>query len=113
MTKPVFPSAHCCAAPRPDRSWALPPSLCSSRFFGGTNFASLSGAASWLNVAASLGIIAIPIGLLMIAGELDISIGSLVPAGSMTVRHHIGLLRTADIVWASVAALGLGRTWSG
>ena len=40
--------------------------------FGGANFASPNGAASWLNVAASLGIIAIPIGLLMIAGELDI-----------------------------------------
>jgi len=53
--------------------------------FGGLSFASVSGAASWLNVAAALGIIAIPIGLLMIARELDISIGSLVPAGSMTV----------------------------
>ena len=39
--------------------------------FGGSNFASATGAASWLNVAASLGIVAIPIGLLMIAGELD------------------------------------------
>ncbi len=54
-------------------------------FFGGTNFASATGAASWLNVAASIGIVALPIGLLMIAGELDISIGSLIPAGSMTV----------------------------
>jgi simple sugar transport system permease protein len=54
-------------------------------FFGGINFASATGAASWLNVAASIGIVALPIGLLMIAGELDISIGSLIPAGSMTV----------------------------
>src|SRR5580704_11868988 len=51
--------------------------------FGGSNFASATGAASWLNVAASLGIVAIPIGLLMIAGELDISI--VIPAGSVTV----------------------------
>ena len=51
--------------------------------FGGTNFASATGAASWLNVAASLGIVSLPIGLLMIAGELDISIGSLIPAGSI------------------------------
>lgn len=53
--------------------------------FGSVDFLKPSGAASWLNVAASLGIIALPIGLLMIAGELDISIGAMIPAGSMTV----------------------------
>lgn len=53
--------------------------------FGGTHFTSLGGAASWLNVAANLGIIAIPIGFLMIAGELDISIGAMVPAASMSM----------------------------
>ena len=75
--------------------------------FGGSNFASLSGAASWLNVAASLGIIAIPIGLLMIAGELDISIGSLIPAGSMTVAIISGHFH-APILVGIVAALALG-----
>lgn len=53
--------------------------------FGSTKFLEPAGAASWLNVAANLGIIALPIGLLMIAGELDISIGAMIPAGSMTV----------------------------
>lgn len=53
--------------------------------FGGSTFTSLAGAASWLNVAANLGIIAIPIGFLMIAGELDISIGAMVPAASMSM----------------------------
>jgi simple sugar transport system permease protein len=75
--------------------------------FGGSNFASLTGAASWLNVAASLGIVAMPIGLLMIAGELDISIGSLIPAGSMTVAiisGHYG----APIFVGVIAALALG-----
>jgi len=51
--------------------------------FGGEHFFSFGGSASWLNVAANLGIIAIPIGFLMIAGELDISIGAMVPAASM------------------------------
>lgn len=37
---------------------------------------------SWLNVAANLGVIAIPVGLLMIAGELDISVGAMVPFGA-------------------------------
>jgi simple sugar transport system permease protein len=51
--------------------------------FGGRNFMTMGAVASWLNVAANLGIIAIPIGFLMIAGELDISIGAMVPAASM------------------------------
>lgn len=62
--------------------------------FGGTNFLTGDAVASWLNVAANLGIIAIPIGFLMIAGELDISIGAMVPAASMimgVVSGHFGL----------------------
>jgi simple sugar transport system permease protein len=53
--------------------------------FGGVLFISPQGIASWLNVAANLGIIAVPIGFLMIAGELDISIGAMVPAASMCI----------------------------
>lgn len=62
--------------------------------WGGLSFMKPAGIASWLNVAANLGIVAIPVGLLMIAGELDISIGSMIPAGSMTVAlvsGHYGL----------------------
>jgi simple sugar transport system permease protein len=75
--------------------------------FGGSNFASASGAASWLNVAASLGIVAIPIGLLMIAGELDISIGSMIPAGSVTLAIISGHFH-APILVGIGAALALG-----
>ena len=78
-------------------------------FFGGMNFVSATGAASWLNVAASIGIIALPIGLLMIAGELDISIGSLIPAGSMTVAIISGHYQLPIIV-GIVAALAVGAT---
>ena len=53
--------------------------------FGGVDLGSLLGAASWINFAANLGIVALPVGLLMIAGEIDISIGAMIPAGSMTV----------------------------
>ncbi|MEI4488908.1 ABC transporter permease [Frigidibacter sp. MR17.14] len=53
--------------------------------FGGADMGTMLGAASWVNFAANLGIVAIPVGLLMIAGELDISIGAMIPAGSMTV----------------------------
>ena len=53
--------------------------------FGGATFVSVQGIASWLNVAANLGIIAVPIGFLMIAGELDISVGAMVPGASMCI----------------------------
>ena len=62
--------------------------------FGGLTFLKPAGMASWLNVAANLGVIAIPVGLLMIAGELDISVGAMVPFGAMTVAvisGHFGL----------------------
>ncbi|BDT67118.1 hypothetical protein os1_12870 [Comamonadaceae bacterium OS-1] len=75
--------------------------------FGGATFLSAGGAASWLNIAAELGIIALPIGLLMIAGQLDLSIGSVIPASSMTVAivsGHFGLPMPVGMA----AALGLG-----
>ena len=70
--------------------------------FGGLNFLKIAGMSSWLNVAASLGIIAIPVGLLMIAGELDVSVGAMVPAGAMmtaVIAGHFGLS-----IWYGVAA---------
>jgi len=76
-------------------------------FFGGARFVGPNGAASWLNVAASLGIIALPIGLLMIAGELDISVGSMIPAGSMTCAIIAGHF-DGPILLGIVAALALG-----
>jgi len=75
--------------------------------FGSMKFLEPAGAASWLNVACNLGIIAIPVGLLMIAGELDISVGAMIPAGSMTVAilsGHFGLP-----IWVGIlGSLGVG-----
>lgn len=75
--------------------------------FGGITFLKPAGMSSWLNVAANLGLIAIPVGLLMIAGELDISVGAMVPFGAMTVAvisGHYGLS-----IWLGMAvALGFG-----
>ncbi|QFY60443.1 ABC transporter permease [Rhizobium grahamii] len=79
--------------------------------FGSTKFLEPSGAASWLNVACNLGIIAIPVGLLMIAGELDISIGAMIPAGSMTVAilsGHYGLPIWVGIVGSLSVGLVVG-----
>ncbi len=69
--------------------------------FGGITFLQPAGMSSWLNVAANLGIIAIPVGLLMIAGELDISVGAMVPFGAMTVAvisGHYGMS-----IWLGIA----------
>jgi simple sugar transport system permease protein len=71
--------------------------------FGGLSFVTIGSTAAWLNIAAGLGIIAIPIGLLMIAGELDISVGSMIPAGSMTtaiISGHYGMQ-----IWVAIAAV--------
>jgi len=73
--------------------------------FSGVEFLSLGGVASWLNVAASLGIIAIPIGFLMIAGELDISIGAMVPASSMCIGVVSGYYEMPILVGMGVTML--------
>jgi len=57
---------------------------------GGSGFVSLPGTAGWLNTAAELGIIALPIGLLMIAGEFDLSTGSVVGAAAIIVALGTG-----------------------
>ena len=54
-------------------------------FTRGKDFIFLSGTASWVNVAAQLGIVAVPIGLLLIAGEFDLSIGAMTGATSIFV----------------------------
>ncbi len=79
--------------------------------FGGADFMSAGGAASWLNVAAELGIIAIPVGLLMIAGELDLSVGSVLAASSMTlaiVSGHWGAPMIVGILLALAVGVATG-----
>ena len=55
------------------------------------NFLTALGSSTWLNFASKVGIIAIPIGFLMIAGELDISIGALIPAGGIVLAMSVEL----------------------
>jgi simple sugar transport system permease protein len=75
--------------------------------FGGSQFLSAAGAASWLNVAAELGIIAVPVGLLMIAGELDLSVGSVLAASSMTLAVVSGYWG-GQMILGIVLALAVG-----
>lgn len=78
-------------------------------FTGGSNgFLSVVGSASWIDTASQLGIVAIPVALLMIAGEFDLSIGSMIGAGSITVGIVTGYLHHP--LWMAlliVAAIGV------
>jgi simple sugar transport system permease protein len=63
-------------------------------YFGWPTFTSVLVTAGWLNVAAELGLIALPLSLVMIAGHLDLSVGSVLAAGAMTyaiLTGHLGL----------------------
>jgi len=57
---------------------------------GGAVFVGAPGWSSWLNIAAEVGIIALPVGLLMIAGEFDMSVGAVVPGASVTAALLCG-----------------------
>jgi simple sugar transport system permease protein len=75
--------------------------------FGGQQFLSPGGSASWLNIASELAIIALPVGLLMIAGEFDLSVGSVVAASSVTLALVSGTAGMPAIV-GILAALAVG-----
>jgi simple sugar transport system permease protein len=52
---------------------------------GRNGFLSMAGTATYLQVAAELGILAVAVALLMIGGEFDLSIGSILGASGMIV----------------------------
>jgi simple sugar transport system permease protein len=64
-------------------------------------FATLDGAAVWLDVAANFGIMAVPVALLMIGGEFDLSAGVMVGSSGLV----LGLLVTeVDMnIWPAIA----------
>ena len=74
---------------------------------GNVDLAKLFNAASWLNYAARIGIVALPVGLLMISGEIDISIGAMIPAGAMTTAIISGHYELPMIV-GIIGALSVG-----
>ena len=76
-------------------------------FGGATGFLTPAGTAGWLNTAAELGIIAIPIGLLMISGEFDLSTGSVVGASAIIVALGSGFYGI-PVAYTIIAALTLG-----
>lgn len=75
------------------------------------HFLSLESVTSMLLVAAELGIVAMGITLLMIAGEFDLSVGSVLGASAVAVPFLVmqtGMPTTAAIVLALAAALAMG-----
>jgi simple sugar transport system permease protein len=74
---------------------------------GNVDLGKLFNAASWLNYAARIGIVALPVGLLMISGEIDISIGAMIPAGAMTTAIISGHYELPIIV-GMLGALAVG-----
>ena len=69
---------------------------------GDGGFLSLRGTATYLEVAAQVGIIGSAVALLMIAGEFDLSVGSMIGAAGMIVAIGIGELGWP--VWLAVLA---------
>lgn len=81
-------------------------------YFGSDkNFLTALGSSTWLNFASKVGIMAIPIGFLMIAGELDISVGALIPAGGIVLAMSVGVLGMniwLAVVFSLAVAAGIG-----
>ena len=101
ITRPTFGGLF--RRPETGAFFGLLAVLCFFTIFGGLNFLDINGGlSSWLNVAANLGIISIPLGLLMIAGELDISVGAMVPAGAMITAVIAGHYHLP--IWLGIAA---------
>src|SRR5918992_1690812 len=78
---------------------------------GDSGFLTQGGTASYLEIAAQLGIVAVPVALLMIAGEFDLSVGSMVGAAGMIIAistAEYGLPLLVGVLLAFAVALVVG-----
>jgi simple sugar transport system permease protein len=78
---------------------------------GGSGFLTPAGTATYLEVAAQVGIVASAVALLMIAGEFDLSVGSVIGAAGMVVAIGIGVVGLPvwlAVLLAFVFALAIG-----
>ena len=66
---------------------------------GDSGFLTFGGTMSYLQVAAQLGIVAVPVSLLMISGEFDLSVGSMVGATGIIIA--ITVTEFAWPLWAA------------
>jgi simple sugar transport system permease protein len=78
---------------------------------GGRGFLTIAGTATWLEVTAQVGIVGSAVALLMIAGEFDLSVGSMVGAAGMVVAIGVsvyGLPVWLAVLLAFAIALAIG-----
>jgi simple sugar transport system permease protein len=78
---------------------------------GRSGFLSLAGTATYLQVAAELGIMAVAVALLMIGGEFDLSIGSILGATGMimtalAVQFHLNIWLAMAVALAFALVVG-------
>ena len=69
---------------------------------GDHGFLSFVGTKNYLQVAAGIGIVATPITLLLVAGEFDLSVGTMTAAAGIVVAYPISFLGWP--IWASMSA---------
>jgi simple sugar transport system permease protein len=69
---------------------------------GNQGFLTFVGTKNYLQVAAGIGIVASPITLLLVAGEFDLSIGTMIAAAGVVVAYPISFLGWP--IWAATCA---------
>jgi len=79
-------------------------------------FITITGTARWTDVASTVGIVAVPVALLMIAGEFDLSSGVMVGTsgllcGLLTTEYDIPMWPAILITFAFAACIGLINGW--
>ncbi|MHB8397708.1 MAG: ABC transporter permease [Candidatus Limnocylindrales bacterium] len=67
----------------------------------GGGFLTLAGTANYLQVASEIGILGVPVTLLMLAGEFDLSVGSMIGASGMILA-----LTVTQLGWPLEAGIG-------
>jgi simple sugar transport system permease protein len=80
-------------------------------FTGSAGFLSLAMTRNYLEVAAEIGVIAAPITLLLVAGEFDLSVGSMVAASQVIIGYltvHSGWPFAAALAAALAVAVVVG-----
>lgn len=78
---------------------------------GGTGMFAADGILNWTTVSAQLTILAVGAALLMIAGEFDLSLGSMIGFAGMMVAIptvYFGVPLTLSVIFAFVGALAIG-----
>jgi simple sugar transport system permease protein len=79
-------------------------------------FATITGTARWTDYASGVGIVAVPVALLMIAGEFDLSSGVMVGSsgllcGVLTTEYGLSMWPAIALTFVFAACVGLINGW--